>query len=79
MMQNPCHSHKWYKLKIHVSPLCSQKAHIFGKLHEICQPFSNLNYGEMETPNFTANCAKSAQFANPHSESREISLIPANF
>ena len=34
---------------------------------------------EMETSNFTANCAKSAQFANPHSESREISAIHANF
>ena len=34
---------------------------------------------EMETPNFTVNCAKSAQFANPHSESREISAIHANF
>ena len=34
---------------------------------------------EMETPNFTANCAKSAQFANPHSESHEISAIHANF
>ena len=33
---------------------------------------------EMETSNFTANCAKSAQFANPHSESREISTIHAN-
>ena len=34
---------------------------------------------EMETPNFTVNCAKSAQFANPHSESHEISTIHANF
>ena len=33
----------------------------------------------METPTFTANCTKSAQFANPHSESREIRAIHANF
>ena len=34
---------------------------------------------EMETPNFTVNCTKSAQFTSPHSESREISTIHANF
>ena len=34
---------------------------------------------EMETPNFTANCVKSAQFASPHGESREISAIHDNF
>ena len=34
---------------------------------------------EMETSNFTANCVKSAQFANQHSESHEISAIHANF
>ena len=33
---------------------------------------------EMETSNFTANCTKSAQFTNQHSESREISAIHAN-
>ena len=33
----------------------------------------------METSNFTVNCAKSAQFTNQHSESREISAIHANF
>ena len=27
---------------------------------------------ELETPNFTANCAKFTQFANHHGESREI-------
>ena len=46
MMRNPRHSCKWYQLKIHVSPLSSQKAHIFGKLREIRQPFSNLNHGK---------------------------------
>ena len=34
---------------------------------------------EMETSNLTANCAKSAQFTNQHSESREIGAIHANF
>ena len=34
---------------------------------------------EMETPNFTENCTKSAQFASPHGESREICAIHANF
>ena len=34
---------------------------------------------EMETPNLTANCAKSAQFARSYSEPREISLICADF
>ena len=34
---------------------------------------------EMETPNFTANCAKTAQFASPHGESREISTLHTNF
>ena len=33
---------------------------------------------ELETSNFTANCAKFAQFANHHSESCEIHAIFAN-
>ena len=33
----------------------------------------------METSNFTANCAGSAQFANQRSKSREISTINSNF
>ena len=33
----------------------------------------------METSNFTANCAKFTQFANHHSESREIRVILAKF
>ena len=33
---------------------------------------------ELETSNFTANCAKFAQFANLHSKSREIRTILAN-
>ena len=34
---------------------------------------------EMETPNFTANCMKSAQFTSPHGELHEISAIHINF
>ena len=34
---------------------------------------------EKETSNFTANYAKSARFANQHSESGEIGAIHANF
>ena len=34
---------------------------------------------EMETPNFTANCAKSTQFTSLHGESCKISAIHANF
>ena len=33
----------------------------------------------MELPKFTANCAKSAQFAHPNCESHEIRAICANF
>ena len=33
----------------------------------------------VETPNFTANCAKFAQFANHHGEPRKICMIIANF
>ena len=33
----------------------------------------------MDTSNFTANCAKFAQFANHHGVPREISVIIANF
>ena len=44
MTQNPRHSHTWYQLKIHVSPLSNQKAHVLAKLGEIRQPFFDLNY-----------------------------------
>ena len=33
----------------------------------------------MELEKFTANCAKSAQFAHPHHESRKIHAICTNF
>ena len=38
-----------------------------------------LELREMETPNFTANCAKTAQFTSSPSESHKISTIHANF
>ena len=73
MTQNPRHSRKWHQLKIHVSPLSSQKAHIFGKLCKIRQPFSDLNYGKwkpqisqqiaqnrLNSPTLTANHTKLA-------------------
>ena len=72
-MQNPCHSRKRCQLKIHVSPLSSQKAHIFGKLREIRQPFFDLDYRKwksqisqriaqnlLNSPTLTANHAKLA-------------------
>ena len=34
---------------------------------------------KMELPKFTANCAKSAQFAHRHRKSREIRTICTNF
>ena len=55
MMQNPQYSRKWYQLKIHVSPLSSQKAHIFGKLREIRQPFSDLDHGKWNSQNLHQN------------------------
>ena len=38
--QNPCHSHTWYKLKIHVSSLSSQKAHVLANYIEFADHFS---------------------------------------
>ena len=52
---------------------------LFRKLCKIHQPFFNLDHGKMELSNFTANCAKSAQFAHPQCESREICAICTNF
>ena len=78
MMQNPCHLQIWYNLKIHVSPLSSQKAYVLANYTKFTNHFSNLAR-EMETPDFTVNCTKSTQFASPHGESHEISAIHANF
>ena len=63
---NVCPGRAWLTIAITVKLIVSPVIFQFGPQ-------------EMETSNFTANCAKSAQFANPHSESREISAIQANF
>ena len=78
MTQNPRHSCKWYLLNIHVSPLSSQKA-MFWQITWNSPTIFQFELWEMETPNFTVNCAKSTQFANPYSESHEISLFCADF
>ena len=56
----------------------SQKAPILANYAKFADHFS-IGPREMETSNFIANCAKSTQFANPHSESHEISTIHTNF
>ena len=66
-IKNPC------------TPPSNQKALIFGKLCKICQPFFHFRPREMELSKFTANCAKSAQFAHPCCESRKIHAICTNF
>ena len=56
-------------------PLSSQKTHFFGKLREIHQPFSDLNYGKwkpqisqriahnpLNSPTLTVNHVKLASF-----------------
>ena len=78
MTRNPCHLRTRYTLKIHVSPLSSQKAHVLANYVKFANHFF-IWTREMETPNFTANCVKSAQFTTPHGESCEISTIHANF
>ena len=42
-------------------------------------PIFQFGPQKMELSKFTANCAKSAQFAHPNCESREIRAICANF
>ena len=64
--------------KIHVSPQSSQKKPPFRQITQNSPTISQFGPQELETPNFTANCAKFAQFANHHSESREIHAILAN-
>ena len=39
-MQNPRHSRTWYKFKIHVSPLSSQKAHVLANYVKFTNHFS---------------------------------------
>ena len=63
--------------KIHVSPQSSQKAPIRQIMQNSPTIFQS-GPRDMETLKFTVNCTKSAQFANPLSESREISAIHTN-
>ena len=59
-------------------PQSSQKAHVSANYAKFADQFS-IGPREVETSSFTANCAKFAQFANHHGESREIRAILANF
>ena len=74
-MRNPHHLRKWYLLKIHVSPLSNQKAHVLANYVKIHQPFFDLNYGKwkpqilqrimqnpLNLPTPTANHMKLAKF-----------------
>ena len=65
-------------VRIPVSPLSNQKAHVLANYTKFANHFS-IRTTEMETPNFTVNCAKSTQFVNPYCKSREISPIRTNF
>ena len=58
-------------------PKIVKKAPRFGKLREIHRPFFNLDHKKGNLK-FTANCTKSAQFANLLHESCEISAIRTN-
>ena len=64
--------------KNHVSPQISLKPPIPSNSTKFADHFL-IGPREVETSNFTANCAKFAQFANRHGESREIRTILANF
>ena len=66
-----------YIPKIHVSPQSSQKPP-FRQITQNSPTISLFGPRELETSNFTANCAKFAQFANLHSESHKIHTILAN-
>ena len=60
-------------------PQSSLKYPPFRQITQNSPTISRFGPQEMETSNFTANCAKFAQFANHHGESREIRAILANF
>ena len=51
----------------------------FRQIMRNSQTISLFGQREVETPNFTANCVKFAQFANHHGEPREIHVIITNF
>ena len=80
MTQNPRHSRTWYKLKIHVSPLSIQKAHVLAKYAKFAEsapmtsklgvnPENSRNVQQTTqvlclSHNASANHVKLATFAN---------------
>ena len=51
----------------------------FGQIRQILLAIFQFGPRKMELPKFTANCAKSAQFAHCHRKSRKIHAIYINF
>ena len=51
----------------------------FGQITQILPAIFQFGPQKMELPKFTANCAKSAQFAHCHRKSRKIRTICINF
>ena len=51
----------------------------FGQITQISPAIFQFRPRKMELPKFTANCAKSAQFAHCHCKSRKIRAICINF
>ena len=51
----------------------------FGQITQISPAIFRFGPRKMELPKFTANCAKSAQFARCHCKSRKICAIFVNF
>ena len=51
----------------------------FGQITQILPAIFRFGPRKMELPKFTANCAKSAEFAHCHRKSREIHTICVNF
>ena len=51
----------------------------FGQITQISLAIFRFGPRKMELPKFTANCAKSAQFAHCHHKSRKIRAICVNF
>ena len=68
----------YYIPKIHVSPQSSLKPPVLA-ITQNSPTIFRFGPREMETSSFTANCAKFAQIANHHGESREIRTILTNF
>ena len=51
----------------------------FGQITQILLAIFRFTPRKMELPKFTANCAKSAQFAHCHCKSHKIRAICVNF